>query len=105
MKTQYQPLESTTPGGCAQRALWGVLFGRPELDTYKQFAQVNNHAGFSLFWGFPNTLRPRPIYALFFDALRTSCASLSGGHVSVFSRVGCRSDGFKKKNYRSRRKT
>jgi hypothetical protein len=33
-----------------------------ELDTYKQLIQPNIHAGSSLFWGFPNTLKPRGIY-------------------------------------------
>jgi hypothetical protein len=34
----------------------------PSLDTYKQLIQPNRHAGSSLFWGFPNTLKPRGIY-------------------------------------------
>jgi hypothetical protein len=40
----------------------GSLFWRPELDTYKQLLQPNRHAGSSLFYGFPNTLKPRGIY-------------------------------------------
>jgi hypothetical protein len=62
MKTQYKQHESDPCAGCAKRAVAGVLFRRPELDTYKQLLQVNRHAGSSLFLGFPITLKLRGIY-------------------------------------------
>ena len=50
------------PAPDARSAPPGRFSRLPELDTYKQSAQPNIHAGSSLFWGFPNTLKPRGIY-------------------------------------------
>ena len=58
MKTQYQQPKNRGPARDAPAARAGSGFGLPELDTYKHRAQVNNHAGSSLFFGFPNTLTP-----------------------------------------------
>jgi hypothetical protein len=58
MKTQCRRHESGPCAGCAERTAAWDDFRLPELDTYKQLLQPNRHAGFSLFWGFPNTLTP-----------------------------------------------
>jgi hypothetical protein len=61
MKTQYQQPETGGLHGTRQRHARHPVSGLPELDTYKQLIQPNNHAGSSLFWGFPNTLTPGSI--------------------------------------------
>ena len=49
MKTQYKRPRKLGQPGRALAGPCGAAFGPPVLDTYKQFAQPNAHAGFKRF--------------------------------------------------------
>jgi len=57
---QYRRHEAGRAGGMRKHPPAGPAACLPELDTYKQTLQPNRHAGYSLFWGFPQTLQSRP---------------------------------------------